>query len=68
MKDSVKTITLILGALGGAFLGYKVAQSFIEEAETAQASTLPITASQGLRLGMTALDFFKRFRNISTQP
>lgn len=64
MKKPVKIITLVLGSAFGAFLGYKMADAFIKESETAQAQ-LPITASQGLKLGLTALNVFKQLSNIS---
>ncbi|MEA4812866.1 MAG: hypothetical protein VB108_09885 [Anaerolineaceae bacterium] len=64
MNRTVKTVTLILGTAFGAFLGYRMAQSFIKESESAQ-SQLPITASQGLKLGLTALGVFKQFSKIS---
>lgn len=64
MKDNIKIITLIIGTLAGAFLGYKAAQSLITESETRQ-NTLPVTASQGLQLGLTAIGALKQIHNIA---
>jgi len=66
MNKTVKLVTLLLGSAFGAFLGYKMAESFIRESESAQ-SQLPITASQGLKLGLTALGVFKQFNSISKE-
>ena len=64
MNKNVKIITLIFGSALGAFMGYRMAESFIKESESAQ-SQLPITASQGLKLGLTTLGVFKQLTNIS---
>jgi len=66
MNKNVKTITLILGSALGAFLGYRMAESFIKESESAN-SQLPITASQGLKLGLTTLGVFKQLSSISKE-
>jgi hypothetical protein len=64
MNKTVKMVTLVLGSALGAFLGYRMAESFIKESESAQ-SQLPITASQGLKLGLTTLGVFKQLSSIS---
>lgn len=66
MNKNVKTITLILGSALGAFLGYRMAESFIKESESVN-SQLPITASQGLKLGLTTLGVFKQLTSISKE-
>jgi hypothetical protein len=66
MNKTVKMVTLVLGSALGAFLGYRMAESFIKESESAQ-SQLPITASQGLKLGLTTLGVFKQLSNISKE-
>lgn len=64
MNKNVKIITLFLGTALGAFLGYRMAESFIKESESTN-SQLPITASQGLKLGLTTLGVFRQLSNIS---
>ncbi len=64
MKQSTKTLTLIVGGILGALLGVKAAQTLIESAET-EANQLPITATQGLQIGMTALGMLKQISGIS---
>lgn len=63
MNDTTKIITLIAGTLLGAFLGYKVASTFVEQAE--QDGKFPITPSQGLQVGITALGAMKQISGIS---
>lgn len=64
MNQSIKTITIIVGTVLGAFLGYRAAMNFIETAE-AQSGKTPITASQGLQVGLAALNAFKQISKIS---
>jgi hypothetical protein len=66
MNKTVKLVTLLIGTALGAFLGYKMAESFITESENAN-SKLPITASQGLKLGLTTLGVYKQLTNISKE-
>ncbi len=64
MKSSIRTLTLVIGTLAGAFLGYQAAMTFIEQSE-AENKSLPITAQQGLQVGLTALGAFKQLSGIS---
>jgi len=64
MNQNVKTITLIVGTLLGAFLGYKIAQDFVESSEK-NSGKLPITAAQGLQVGLTAVNALKQIGKIS---
>jgi len=64
MKSSIKTLTLVIGTLAGAFVGYRAAMTFIEQSETENKS-LPITAQQGLRVGLIALGALKQIAGIS---
>ncbi len=67
MNQNIKTVTLIVGTLLGAFLGFRAAQSFIEASEE-NSGKLPITASQGLQVGLTAINAFKQIGKISHNP
>ncbi len=67
MNQNVKTVTLIVGTLLGAFLGYRAAQSFIQASEE-NSGKLPITAAQGLQLGLTAVNTLKQIGKISHNP
>jgi len=64
MNQSMKTVTLIVGTLLGAFLGYRTARSFIDVADESSGK-LPITASQGLQVGLTAVNALKQISKIS---
>ncbi|MDD2521949.1 MAG: hypothetical protein PHW11_03915 [Anaerolineaceae bacterium] len=64
MNQNVKTITLIVGTLLGAFLGYRAALNFIQTSED-DTGKLPITASQGLQVGLTAVTALKQIGKIS---
>ncbi len=64
MNQSMKTVTLIVGTLLGAFLGYRTALNFIDAAEEST-DKLPITASQGLQVGLTAVNALKQMSKIS---
>lgn len=67
MNQNVKTLTLIVGTLLGAFLGYRAALNFVTTAEE-DSGRLPITASQGLQLGLTAVNALKQIGKISQNP
>ena len=67
MNQNVKTITLIVGTLLGAFLGYRAALNFIQTSED-DTGKLPITASQGLQVGLTAVTALKQIGKISRNP
>lgn len=64
MKSSIRTLTLVIGTLAGAFIGYRAAMTFIEQSEAENRST-PITAQQGLQIGLTALGVLKQLSGIS---
>ncbi|MGB4595829.1 MAG: hypothetical protein WBI14_07980 [Anaerolineaceae bacterium] len=64
MNSSAKTITIIIGVLAGAAIGYKAAMTLINEAEREEKS-LPVTASQGLQIGLSALGMLKQISGIS---
>lgn len=59
MKTSIKTITLTIGTLLGALLGYSAAQMLIKQSEDAGKS-IPITPSQGLQVGLSALGMLRQ--------
>jgi hypothetical protein len=63
MNSSAKTLTLIVGTVIGALLGYKVANDFVKQSESE--SKAPISASQGFQLGITALGALKQIDTIS---
>ena len=64
MKPSIRTLTLVIGTLAGAFIGYRAAMNFIEQSEADNKDT-PITAQQGLQVGLTALGALKQLSGIS---
>ena len=64
MKPSIRTLTLVIGTLAGAFVGYRSALTVIEQSEAENRST-PITAQQGLQVGLTALGALKQLAGIS---
>lgn len=64
MKSSIRTLTLVIGTLAGAFIGYRAAMNFIEQSEAENRST-PITPQQGLQVGLTALGALKQLTTIS---
>lgn len=64
MESKAKTITIIVGVLAGAAIGYKAAMTLISEAEREE-SRLPVTASQGLRIGLSAMALLKQIAGIS---
>jgi gas vesicle protein len=64
MKPNIRTLTLVIGTLAGAFIGYRAAMTFIEQSE-AENKSLPITAQQGLQVGLTALGVLKQITSIS---
>lgn len=67
MNQNVKTITLLVGTLLGAFLGYRAALNFISTSEE-NSGKLPITASQGLQVGLAAVTALKQIGKISQNP
>lgn len=67
MNQNVKTITLLVGTLLGAFLGYRAALNFISTSEE-NSGKLPITASQGLQVGLAAVTALKQIGRISQNP
>ena len=66
MNKNVKTLTLIVGTLLGAFLGYRAAQNFIETSHE-QAARFPISATQGLQVGLAAVTALKQIGKISRE-
>lgn len=64
MNSTAKTITIIIGVLAGAAIGYKSAMTLITEAEREE-NRLPVTASQGLRIGLSAMNMLKQISGIS---
>ena len=64
MNSNSKTITIAVCVLAGAAFGYKVAMTLISEAEREEKS-LPVTASQGLQIGLSALGMLKQVSGIS---
>jgi len=64
MKSSIRTLTLVIGTLAGALIGYRAALTFIEQSE-AEKKSFPITAQQGLQVGLTALGALKQLTGIS---
>jgi len=63
MKPSIKTTTIIIGTLLGAFLGYNVASLLVKQAEETGRKT-PINAQQGLKLGMSVWGFLREITKI----
>lgn len=64
MDSKAKTITIAIGILAGAAIGYKAAMTLITEAEREEKS-LPVSASQGLQIGLSALGMLKQISGIS---
>lgn len=64
MKPSIRTLTIVIGTLAGAFIGYRAAMTFIEQSE-AENRSVPITAQQGLQVGLTALGVLRQLSGIS---
>lgn len=64
MKQSTKTITLVIGTVLGALLGYRVALNFVQESESQNRKT-PITAQQGLQVALSALGLLRQLTGIS---
>ena len=64
MNSTAKSITIVIGVLAGAAIGYKAAMTLITEAEREE-SKLPVTASQGFRIGLSALAMLKQIYGIS---
>ena len=64
MNSKSKSITIAVGILAGALLGYRAAMTLINEAEREEKS-LPVTASQGLQIGLSALGMLKQISGIS---
>jgi len=64
MKPSIRTLTLVIGTLAGAFIGYRAAMTFIEQSE-AENKSVPLTVQQGLQVGLTALGALKQLTGIS---
>ena len=64
MNSKAKSITIAIGVLAGALLGYRAAMTLITEAEREEKS-LPVTASQGLQIGLSALGMLKQISGIS---
>ena len=67
MNQNVKMITLVVGTILGSFLGYRAAQTFISTAEE-NSGKLPITAAQGLQVGLAAVTALKQIGKISQNP
>jgi hypothetical protein len=63
MKPSIKTLTIVIGTLLGAFLGYNIASTLVKQAEATGRKT-PINAQQGFKLGMTAWGFLRDIAKI----
>ena len=51
MKPSIKTITIVIGTLLGAFLGFSIASTLVKQAEE-RGQKVPINTQQGFKLGM----------------
>lgn len=64
MNKTAKTLTIMIGVLAGAAIGYRAAMTLVNEAEREE-SKLPVTASQGLRIGLSALAMLKQISGIS---
>ncbi len=63
MNKTTKTIVLVVGALVGAFLGYRAAKNIVDGAEE-QADRPAISAEKGLQLGLTAVNAFQQINKI----
>ncbi len=59
MKSSTKNITLLVGTLLGALLGFGIAQTLIKQSEES-GSKAPLTAQQGLQVGLGALGLLRQ--------
>jgi hypothetical protein len=60
MKPSVKTLTIVIGTLIGAFLGFNIASTLVKEAEE-HGQKVPINTQQGFKLGMGLWRLFHDF-------
>ena len=63
MNQTTKNIVLVVGALVGAFLGYRAVKNFVDDAEE-QSGTPTISAEKGLQLGLTAVKAFQQMNKI----
>lgn len=59
MKSSTKNITLVVGSILGALLGFQVAMILINQSE-AEGSSTPINASKGVQVGLSALGMLRQ--------
>jgi hypothetical protein len=60
MKPSIKTLTIVIGTLLGAFLGYSIASTLVKQAEE-RGQKVPINTQQGFKLGMGLWRLFRDF-------
>jgi hypothetical protein len=63
MKPYVKTLTIVVGTLLGAYLGYNAASLLVRQAEE-RGQKMPINTQQGLKLGMGLWHLFRDFDKI----
>ena len=63
MNQTTKTIVLIVGALAGAFLGYRAVKNFVDDAE-GNPDKPAISAEKGLQLGLTAVNAFQQINKL----
>ena len=63
MNQTTKNIVLVVGALVGAFLGYRAAKNLVDDAEE-QTGNPAISAEKGLQLGLTAVNAFQQINKI----
>jgi hypothetical protein len=60
MKPSIKTLTIVIGTLLGAVLGFSIASTLVKEAEE-RGQKAPINTQQGFKLGMSLWRLFNDF-------
>lgn len=63
MNQTTKTILLIVGALAGAFLGYRAVKNIVDDIDE-QSDQPAMTAEKGLQLGLTAVNAFQQINKL----
>lgn len=63
MNQTTKTILLVVGALVGAFLGYRAVKNIVDDIDE-QPNQPAMTAEKGLQLGLNAVNAFQQINKL----